>query len=106
MIRTDDAQKNLAKIFLYISQHWPQHNMTLQKGSEGGEQSVATWTALVGSLMVAGSVMRERSLPMAFLRTLQIEKPRCKGLGAGSLVLAFASFQLSRLLVCKTPQLH
>ena len=68
-----------------------------RRGSLGSQ--VYTCTALVGSLMVAGRVMRERSLPIAFLSTLHMEKPRCKGLGAGNRVLEFAARQLSLLML-------
>lgn len=83
--------------------HRPEPGTEQELPDRGGGGGV-TCTALVGSLMVAGRVMRERSLPMAFLSTLQMEKPRCKGLGAGNLVLEFAALQLSLLMLCNPQQ--
>lgn len=48
---------------------------------------------LVGSLMVAGMVMRVRSLPIMFFSMLHREKPLPRGLGAGS--------RLRRVLGCR-----
>lgn len=58
-----------------------------------GSSRQPTCRAEVGSLMVAGRVMRVRSLPIAFLRTDQMLKPREAGCGAGSRTLAAASAQ-------------
>jgi len=45
---------------------------------------MVTCRADSGSLMVAGSVMRVRSLPMALFKTDQMLKPLCRGAGWGS----------------------
>ena len=52
-------------------------------GARKGRQLQCTCRAESGSLMVAGSVMRVRSLPIAFFRTDQMLKPLSSGAGAG-----------------------